>query len=167
MLAFMCKSQNSCVEFCCCDHFGFFWCRLSVSSSDKRTMNWERKWKKIIISGIETWNSWGYFSFFSFSVTLVLYCLKRKYSKIQILQCPPPPPDKKAVKSVLHYLLTVSNASFSSTGLFLAMTVWECYLKKCPTMGILSFAIMKAGLIFTFNGGLFQRFLSLHAPWVL
>lgn len=39
--------------------FSFWFCRLSASSSDRRTMSLERKWKKIIISGIETWNSWG------------------------------------------------------------------------------------------------------------
>lgn len=33
--------------------------RRCASSSDRRTMSFERKWKRIIISGIETWSSWG------------------------------------------------------------------------------------------------------------
>lgn len=41
----------------CCVIIVFFGYRLSVSSSDRRTMSLERKWKRIIISEIETWNS--------------------------------------------------------------------------------------------------------------
>lgn len=50
----------------------FRFCRLSVSSSDRRTMSFERKWKRIIISGIETWNSWG--DAFPFSCSLAGLC---------------------------------------------------------------------------------------------
>lgn len=44
--------------------------RLSVSSSDRRTMSSERKWKKIISSGIETWNNYGELCFTCFFLLL-------------------------------------------------------------------------------------------------
>lgn len=47
-------------EWCHFKWYGVLWfSRLSVSSSDRRTMSFERKWKRIIISGIKTWNIWG------------------------------------------------------------------------------------------------------------